>query len=152
MSVKIIKKNILEAQFNEIIVHQTNCLTKNPLGLAKDLFELYPNANCYNSTYNRIPGEIIVINSNNSPIIVNLFGQHKPGKVNRYETSLKREEWFNQGLDNLLEYLIENNLSNKIIFPFKIGCGLAGGKWDNYYKMISDFSEKYNGKVVIYKL
>ena len=152
MSVQIIENDILSANHNEIIVHQTNCLTTNSKGLAKHIFDLYPHSNVYSSGCERIPGKIIVMCNEKNPTIVNLFGQHKPGKFNNYETKVNREEWFNQGLAELLIYLNENNLNNKVIFPYKIGCGLAGGNWDNYYKMICDFNEVYSGEVVIYKI
>lgn len=34
-------------------------------------------------------------------------------------------------------------------FPFKIGCGLAGGDWKIYYKLIKEFAMKYNKTVTI---
>jgi hypothetical protein len=39
-----------------------------------------------------------------------------------------------------------------IAFPYKIGCGLAGGKWEDYESMIYKFAkENPNIKVKIYK-
>jgi len=39
-----------------------------------------------------------------------------------------------------------------VAFPFKIGCGAAGGDWTVYRAMIKAFAEKTGVKVRIYKL
>ena len=36
-------------------------------------------------------------------------------------------------------------------FPYKIGCGLAGGNWDHYLPMIEDFTVKYQKHVTLVK-
>ena len=40
---------------------------------------------------------------------------------------------------------------SKIIFPFKIGCGLAGGVWQDYKEAINDFSGGVSQSVIIAK-
>lgn len=85
-----------------------------------------------------------------------LYGQYQPGKINKYpkyrkvtkedgilETNRQREEWFQQGLNELKKWVLENNIQS-IAFPYKIGCGLAGGKWANYYLMIINFAMDIN--------
>ena len=44
---------------------------------------------------------------------------------------------------------IENLKS--IAFPFKIGCNLAGGNWNNYLNMLEAFSSKVQAEVYIFK-
>ena len=39
----------------------------------------------------------------------------------------------------------------KICFPFRIGCGLAGGVWRHYKQAIDDFSRNVNQAVIIAK-
>ncbi len=125
--------------------------------LAKNINNKYKYANRYirriDSKINDTPGEIYIesdLENNNNPIIVCLCGQYTPGKPyrdiklnNNYinETYELRELWFRQCLDKLYNYLV--NLDNKKIgFPFNIGCGLAGGIWNNYYNMIVEFTDK----------
>jgi hypothetical protein len=38
-----------------------------------------------------------------------------------------------------------------LIFPYNVGCGLAGGDWRIYHKLIIDFAEKIkeNADVII---
>jgi hypothetical protein len=38
-----------------------------------------------------------------------------------------------------------------IAFPWRIGCGAAGGNWEKYMKMIEGFSEYVDGEVLIYR-
>ena len=36
-----------------------------------------------------------------------------------------------------------------LAFPEKIGCGLGGGVWSLYLKLIKDFANTFNKKVII---
>ena len=57
----------------------------------------------------------------------------------------EREQWFQQYLDELGK----NKKYQNLAFPYKIGCGLAGGNWDHYLPMIEDFAFKYNKHVTL---
>ena len=39
----------------------------------------------------------------------------------------------------------------KICFPYRIGCGLAGGVWQHYQQLIDDFSRSVTQSVIIAK-
>ncbi|KAL4502985.1 hypothetical protein ABPG72_014214 [Tetrahymena utriculariae] len=99
--------------------------------------------------------------------IANLFGQFTPGKNGfKYQNTLcqqiydpltnkpivdnfsSRERWFEICLQQLADFAKEKQLY-RIAFPYKIGCGLAGGNWENYNKMIEEFSEN-NRELKIY--
>ena len=65
-----------------------------------------------------------------------------PGKTGKfqnyypktYDDSIEnREIWFKK----CLEEIDKLNL-DEIVMPYKIGCGLAGGKWINYEKMLNN--------------
>ena len=158
-----------------IIVQQLNCLCVKPHGLSAAISEKYPYANIYKQrrqlfTKNLaipedrgVPGHITWSDSNN-PIIVGLYGQYDFGKAypksyrpkhDPVETRQLREEWFKQALDNLKFKIEKENMNHDkivIAFPYQIGCGLAGGNWTNYEKMLQDFSLNINCKVKIIKL
>ena len=105
-----------------------------------------------------------ISNHHNFPIVAGIFGQYDFGKMNykfyrpQYkvpETKQLREDWFRSGLGLLNNWIINNNHNHnnfKIGFPYKIGCGLAGGDWNNYLKMIDDFSKLIDCQVWIYYL
>ena len=60
-----------------------------------------------------------------------------------------REEWFRQALRGIATTVPK---LSSIAFPYQIGCGLARGNWNAYKKMIQDFANGVNARVVIYKL
>lgn len=76
------------------------------------------------------------------------------------ESKASRELWFKEALRNLSGAIKRNGASvdskgNKITigFPHGIGCGLAGGNWVNYRRMIHNFAKEVPGhKVIIVKL
>jgi len=103
------------------------------------------------------------VNGHN-PIVIGLYGQYdygKPavtgGKKYNKRTSLAqdnyelRTQWFAEALENLQIWLIDHQIS-AIAFPYGIGCGLAGGDWQIYSKLLNKFSEQVPCKVLIYKL
>jgi O-acetyl-ADP-ribose deacetylase (regulator of RNase III) len=128
----------------QYIIHQTNTTGLRSSGLSAKIFKQFPNANIYKKEIKRSPGTIIVKDN-----IINLFGQIKPGKPNKDDDTLQiRIKWFNSGLNMI------GNLKDikSVAIPYKIGCGLAGGKWEDYESMIYKFAkENPNIKVKIYK-
>ena len=70
------------------------------------------------------------------PDVIVLFAQWDFGKGERYQRTVssykdtpeEREQWFKQCLDELGKCDYYQNFA----FPYKIGCGLAGGNWDHY--------------------
>lgn len=115
-----------------IICHQTNCKTTNPKGLSKSIFDKYPEVNIY--TQNRTPGEIIFKKTNDNKIIANMNAQNYPGKP-LYETKEYRIELFKKCIQQLEEFVNDDYIC---LFPIGIGCGLAGGDWQEYYKIINN--------------
>ena len=127
------------------LIHQCNCVTNVSKGLAETIFKLYPDANKYiDSNFKRIPGTISVHDK-----IINMYAQRYPGK-SKYnnDTKSQRLEWFKMGLNSLKDL---PNIKS-IAVPFKIGCGLAGGDWNEYFKELEIFVEKSGINVVIYKI
>jgi len=45
-----------------------------------------------------------------------------------------------------------NNSDVKIGFPYGIGCGLAGGDWKKYKKMLEDFASQVKCQINVIKL
>lgn len=61
---------------------------------------------------------------------------------------VKRIEAFKKCLSALLN-ASEMQKYKKILFPYKIGCAVAGGNWGEYEKAIQDFSMKIKKQVYI---
>jgi len=165
MSVTTKIGNILDSQ-EKYIVHQTNCvMTGQGGGLAYFMFEKYPYANCYDRSETQekdVPGTIDIrgtgpvrkTKSGNSKggerYVINLMGQYYPGGP-RYDndSARKRVKFFQQCLDEIGQI----KKIKSIAFPYTIGCGIGGGDWKKYKKMIEKFAGA-NPKIdiVIYKL
>lgn len=154
--IEIITGDLLEAK-EKYIAHQTNCISQKASGIAQTIFQKFPYADTYtNRIQPDIPATIqIVGNGQDQRYIINLYAQYYPGK-SKYAFSTKdgietREKYFHKCLLRVAK--IENLES--IAFPWRIGCGLAGGEWKHTLGQISIFAnyieEKQNARVVIYR-
>lgn len=137
---KTVEGSIVNAS-ETYIVHQCNCVTKRGKGLSYTLFNAFPDANIYKlRTENSKPGTIDVRGK-----VINLFGQVNPGHAGHYrDTEVDRLAYFKSCIEEL------RKLDGSFAFPYKIGCGLAGGDWSSYEPMIRSLSRTHD--VTIYKL
>lgn len=161
--IKIINENIINSK-EKYIAHSCNAVSNTSAGLAKTIFDTFPYSNIYKSrsypytpTNDELPGNIFIKgNDADERFIINLISQFYPGKP-KYPNSptdgyLIREKYFKKCLDKIA------NISNldSIAFPYLISCGLAGGDWNNYSKILEDFAAKIekeqNAYVIIYKI
>ena len=137
----------------DILAHQTNCLGIMGGGIALQIKNKYPNVFkqyrefCLNRTCSeKLLGECQIVKIENEPnrYIANLFGQFEISR-----TSVQtREDCLEKALIILKNEAQRKDLSVGI--PYKIGCGLAGGNWDNVYQIISRVF--YDYPVTIYKI
>lgn len=134
---KVINGDLLNSNCS-IIAHQCNCLSKRPAGLSAQISKKYPAANPYKCNNTERIGTIDVISTNGCKII-NMFAQYAPGKSKNEDRLL----YFKKCLD-----AIDNMGFNEVAMPYMIGCGLAGGNWDEYKKLLNECKTD----IVIYKL
>lgn len=153
-NIKIIQGGDIRDSQEKYIVHQTNCITTKSAHLAKTIFDKFPHADIYKpriqSGHRDKPGTIIIKGDGKSKrYVINLLGQYYPSKSKfNNDTVELRQKWFKMGLTEILKI---PNLTS-IAFPWNIGCGSAGGDWDDYYEMIKQFAKKTNAKIVIYNI
>lgn len=90
---------------DDFIIHQTNCRTSYAMGLAKALFDKFPNANVYQKRYEdqRIPGTYLVTDNIGLWKRVALFGQDSPGKWKTVAARDQREQCISEVIKNLVE-------------------------------------------------
>ena len=68
----------------------------------------------------------------------------------KQDTKENRKKYFQsclQALENEIMFRRKdddnnNNNNIKILFPYRIACGLSGGKWEDYRSMINQFAQK----------
>lgn len=154
--VEIIIGDLLEAT-EKYIVHQTNCVSQGgAAGLAFYLFKKFPYADVYaNREKPDAPGTSIISgNGKDQRYVINLMGQYYPGSFIEDSTNdneESRKTYFHHALIRLARI----SDMETVAFPYKIGCGIAGGNWKWYLGTINNFAdfvkEKHGTKVVIYQ-
>ncbi len=171
MSVTEITGNLLHID-DGIIVQQLNCQTVRPHGLSQVIAHKYPYANVYaqrapvSCGKNRAqdedePGGVVISyppEGQKGPIVVGLLAQYAPGKPGRYaplamDDPRKRQTWFRTALFTAVDILEENGHSPVTLHvPYTIGCGLAGGDWRVYCRIIEEVAHETNVDIVIVRL
>ena len=158
------KGDLLESNCN-IICHQVNCQRVMGSGIAKQIRDKWPKVYedyCCNIDYMYDNG--LVTNSSdllgmvswteldiNNKYIMNFFSQDKFLPRGVCHTDY---EAFTDCCRTLKNFITERNLdkSSTIIgFPYKIGCGLAGGHWDVVSAIIEREFEGYEVEIYEYE-
>lgn len=156
--------NIVNAE-ETIVGHQANCVRDKPAkGAAQAIFNAYPDADVYMQRKESgrpidRPGSISLHHDASGNVrVANLYGQFRaqppgetlPGSVSEemqqdpiwlqyheQDTAESRKLWFQECLDDLAKALLELPREKRsIALPWMIGCGMAGGSWDEYQDII----------------
>lgn len=126
--------DLLSMENVDAIAHQCNCISKGHKGLYSAIIKKYPHAHVYSQRDKPdIPGTIKV--TGDHPKVIAMFGQYKPGVHGPDDSAEQRIEWFKLCLEDIKKLELKS-----IAFPFGIGCGLAGGNWKEYFKMLIQFA------------
>lgn len=145
MSIPIVQSDLLNRK-EDYLMHQCNCLATRPHGLSTHVFRKYPEADIYTQRVLRYPGKILVRES-----VINLLGQYYPGGMKYKTQPQQRFDYFKKCLDEL-EYYFSVSEDVTIAFPYKMGCGLAGGDWKLYKAELEKIHQKDNGiSLVMYQ-
>lgn len=153
----------------ELIAHQINSLAVKAHGLSAAIAKKFPWADRYSQReamkdrnlaipyWRDRPGSIVILRppDDDGPVVACLVGQYDMGLPGRYkrlpdsekDTKVQREIWFKECLGELTWYVGWANIKS-VAFPDRIGCGLAGGNWTVYSKMIEDFAQNVPDTVV----
>jgi O-acetyl-ADP-ribose deacetylase (regulator of RNase III) len=154
--IEVITGDLFEAS-EQYICHQCNCVTNKAAHLAKDVFNRFPYADIYSGRLNPdAPGTVIIKgNGQDQRYVAALLGQYYPGFPKYPDSNLDgtkvREKYFHRALVRLAK----TPGLQSVAFPWKIGCGAAGGSWEHYLGTLENFA-KYvevtqGTKVVIYR-
>jgi hypothetical protein len=172
--IKIINGDLLEAT-EPYIAQQCNCCTVKAHGLSASIATRFPWANVYkrrksigkgrnNAVIKSMPGTIEIDSKPETILdhlvgptttkfkIIHMFAQYCPGKPNAFsryyddtpDSFKDRKKYFKKCLD-----LIDKDPNITVVeIPYLIGCGLAGGSWKDYEKMLDDSKTD----IVLYKI
>jgi O-acetyl-ADP-ribose deacetylase (regulator of RNase III) len=142
--------NIIEADILATncgyIAHQINATSMGKAaGVARTIFDAYPHADAYSYRKKIEPMArmgSIEVHDGGDCYVINMLSQYYPGDpdpdISSADSYHAREKWFKKCLNKIAKI---KGLES-IAFPYKIGCGLAGGHWPNYEKMLLEFARK----------
>lgn len=135
--IKEIQGDLLMADV-DVICHQVNCQGAMRSGIAKSIRDKYPKVyyeyvtKCDNMSADLLLGLIQIVDTEEGPLVVNMFGQLHYGYDNRRYTSY--DAFWN--CLNLIATHIPANAS--IGFPKNIGCCRGGANWNIIRAMIEE--------------
>lgn len=159
MPIRVIEGDLLEADTKHIC-HQCNAVSREAACLAKAIFGRFPYADIYSARDPRpytpppygMPGNIIVRgNGEDQRFVINMIAQYYPG-VSRYENALDGREARRRAFAECLVKIARIPDLGSLGFPWGIGCGLAGGNWDEYLETLTRFDERVEAEVRLYRL
>jgi O-acetyl-ADP-ribose deacetylase (regulator of RNase III) len=136
--------NIIEFKDAQYIAHQCNCLSRTASGLAENLFKAFPWADIYSERTpdykpenGKMAGDIVICGDGDVfRYVINMMGQVYPGRPKFPESKLDGYSAREKHFKACLAKISRIKGLKSIAFPDHIGCGLAGGNWDNYLNMI----------------
>jgi O-acetyl-ADP-ribose deacetylase (regulator of RNase III) len=145
--VRVVSGSLLDVRAG-VICHQANCTSRRAAGLARAIFDAYPAASRAYSVHVRTPGTIDVTPVAPALAVAHLFAQIRPGRCSGddgEDSASARERWFSDALAALWCW-VEREHPAVVAFPWGIGCGLAGGDWRAYHRMIDAFAARIGEK------
>ncbi len=167
MPIQIVNGDLLSSK-SQYIVQQTCCTALTAHGLSDIIAKTWPTINPY-ACRKRLfrnwatvdtrdcPGTIKVYQNSEGPSVICAFAQYTHGKPGKYEDPAKQSVvddatsrllYFKQCLDH-----ISALNPTSVSFPFRIGCGLAGGNWTLYSAALESWATEHPDiAVTIYKL
>jgi hypothetical protein len=147
------------------ILQQCNCVARRPHGLSQTIAGVLGADPYTRGTRNTaavearpIPGSILVLPvvsaaAPSSQAVVCLFGQvgmGKPGAFSNFgvpDTAADRVRYFCAALEQVAKLPFPDRRA--VAVPQGIGCGLAGGRWDEYARALARFDHTHGIECVV---
>ena len=139
--------------------HQVNCQGVMGAGIAAQIAKIYPKVKYEEQKYwslnyirnhdtKSLLGQILAVKTEDGRTCVNMHAQDLYGREKICYTDY---EAFDRCLIKLKCLLLKEPDTLTVGFPYKIGCGLAGGDWEKIQPMLEDFAGSIKQNVYIVK-
>lgn len=145
----IIKGNLLESDC-DVWIHQANCFGTMGAGIAKQLVAKYPGVLEADLQFT-VPigskqrlGYYSQYVTPDGVTIINMYAQYRYGRGGTH-TDLK-------AMEMAFRSILRNTKGRKIGLPYKIGCGLAGGDWNEVQPLLESLARKSGRQLYFYQL
>lgn len=135
--IKLIDGDLLESKCT-VIAHQVNCKGVMGSGVAKQIRKKYPevyvayNNFCAQNKDSDMLGRVQMVKTKDGRLVANIFGQKSYGSDGKKYTDINA---LRQCFNILHGHALCNDIRT-IAMPYKIGCGLGGGNWEEVLEMI----------------
>lgn len=157
---KLIEGNILDSG-KDIVVQQVNARGLMGSGLALQIMKRYPSVKKEYVTYRHeqlklglkdedLLGHVNYVDTYDGTIIANIFGQLDIRKGTHDKTVYTKKEALLSGIRQVRDKAEEMNFS--VAIPTYIGCGLAGGDWEDIKQGIEEIFKESKVDVTLYQL
>ena len=146
--IKFEQGDILDPKY-KIFCHQVNCKGVMGAGLARQIRSKYPEVykdyelRCQSRHDNL--GSCIFSYTNDNRLCISMFAQNRYGHGEQF-TDYGAFSNCLKHIKDFATYALEDFV---IAFPYKIGCGLAGGDWNIIYEMLKELSQEIKQDVII---
>lgn len=113
-------------------------------GLAAQTAQRFPKVKeRYMDNHNPVLGDILVVEDYYPLTFILMYAQD--GYGNSYKTKVRYLQYhsFHTCLIQVREYFEENSNGRKILIPYRIGCGYAGGNWSIVKHILTTSSLNY---------
>lgn len=157
--------SLLEAS-EDYIAHQCNCISISAAGIAASIFKCHPVANDYRRRHDaeshkrKCPGidqlgtiRVHAVEDASYRGVINMMAQHYPGasQKNYRGKDLPKDRLC--AFESCLDAIAGIDGITSVAFPHRIGCGLAGGRWSTYRRLLNTWADAHPDiRVVIYRL
>lgn len=144
----IVKGDLLKSPM-KIWAHQVNCIGVMDAGVAKSIRVKYPDVYFDYLDFVKENREDCLgkycFTTIGDGIIWSIFGQYDVGtNAQKTDYNALRRGLVSAITDYRKNYNISSIVQIPIGIPYKIGCGLAGGDWEEVYRILTDIEEIYN--------
>lgn len=144
---KKVKKDILTVEFG-IICHQVNARGVMGAGLAAQVKSQFPKAfNDYKAAYATGAlklGKVVISQIKPYNFIAHIVGQHDYGR----KAIFTNYQALSLALSSLKSFRVSLDKDVPIFFPWRMGSGLAGGRW----RIVKDIIEEHFPDAIICQL
>ena len=162
--VTVLNRNILESK-EDFICHQVNCKGVMGAGVARALYEKWPQVKSEYLSFYRSKTSNCKSKQELDEVTKSLLGQYQLVEINkvgfpRYVINIFSQYDYGgnkchtdySAISRAVNFLFLRYRSSTFAFPYGFGCGLAGGNWDDVFHLISLLADKYRVYCTFYRI
>jgi len=143
---KIIEQDMLALE-EGILFHQVNCRGIMGGGIARSFALKWPEleikyreyCQIYDTSQEQLIGRVWMFNASPTIRIANVFGQGDVSRTKRMTSYDATVTAFERIVNSRRRNPESKYWNGQFYFPYKMGCGLGGGNWDIYSKIIETY-------------